>query len=187
MPDKFSDTASRTPVLDQPPRRRRGSRDPLETPISLDPLDVHCQYCPGQQFRRSRLRAKDLRDIALMRYPVRCLRCSQRQFVSFTVAGLAISSTVKHSRPKKAGENWPEGRWMHSEASRQRAGAKEKSGAGTEGDGVSEPASGDLKQQGSGVVEKPDRPPAAPPAGAMHPDPDSPARRKGDPDGNEVW
>jgi len=30
-----------------------------------------------------------------MRYPVRCLRCSQRQLVSFTVAGLSISSSIK--------------------------------------------------------------------------------------------
>ena len=30
-----------------------------------------------------------------MRYPVRCLRCSQRQLVSFTLAGISLASHVR--------------------------------------------------------------------------------------------
>jgi hypothetical protein len=64
-------------------------------------VSIQCQFCPGQGFRRSTLRAEDLKDIFLMRYPVRCLRCSQRQLVSFTVAGVSIPSHVKQRRAKQ--------------------------------------------------------------------------------------
>lgn len=33
-----------------------------------------------------------------MRYPVRCLRCGQRQMVSFTVAGISVPSHIKQRR-----------------------------------------------------------------------------------------
>jgi hypothetical protein len=59
---------------------------------------LRCQHCSGQTFRRSSLRAADFGHLFLMRYPVRCLRCSQRQMVSFTVAGISTSSS---SRPQK--------------------------------------------------------------------------------------
>ena len=64
-------------------------------------VSIQCQYCPGLRFRRSRLRAEDLTQIFLMRYPVRCLRCSQRQFVSFTVAGISVPSHVKQRRARQ--------------------------------------------------------------------------------------
>ena len=71
-------------------------------------MPIQCQYCSGQSFRRSRLRAEDFRQIVLMRYPVRCLRCSQRQMVSFTVAGLSLASHTKHERLVR-----PEDTWKH--------------------------------------------------------------------------
>jgi DNA-directed RNA polymerase subunit RPC12/RpoP len=61
---------------------------------------IQCQYCSGQSFRRSRLRANDIAHLLLMRYPVRCLRCSQRQMVSFTVAGISVPSHVKQRRAR---------------------------------------------------------------------------------------
>jgi hypothetical protein len=61
-------------------------------------LPFRCQYCVGQTFRRSRLRAKDIKYFLLMRYPVRCLRCRQRQLVSFTLAGISIPSHVRTRR-----------------------------------------------------------------------------------------
>jgi DNA-directed RNA polymerase subunit RPC12/RpoP len=79
-------------------RRRRRSSDEREPFFGVDPqngVPIRCQYCTGQSFRRSSLRSQDLTEILLMRYPVRCLRCSQRQLVSFTVASLAISSSIK--------------------------------------------------------------------------------------------
>jgi hypothetical protein len=63
-------------------------------------ISVQCQYCSGQAFRRSRLRAKDWKQLFLMRYPVRCLRCSQRQTVSFTVAGLSVPSHIKQRQAR---------------------------------------------------------------------------------------
>ena len=46
-----------------------------------------------------------------MRYPVRCLRCSQRQLVSFTVAGISVPSHVKQRRARQMvaqHKNWSE-------------------------------------------------------------------------------
>ena len=63
-------------------------------------VSIQCQYCPGQSFRRSRLRAQDLKHLFFMRYPVRCLRCGQRQTVSFTVAGISVPSHVKQRRAR---------------------------------------------------------------------------------------
>jgi hypothetical protein len=59
---------------------------------------IQCQFCPGQAFRRSTLRSEDFRELFLMRYPVRCLRCSQRQLVSFAIASISLPSNVKHPR-----------------------------------------------------------------------------------------
>lgn len=59
-------------------------------------IPIQCQFCVGRNFRRSRWRKADLKQLLLMRYPVRCLRCSQRQWVSFSVAGISLPSHVKH-------------------------------------------------------------------------------------------
>lgn len=61
-------------------------------------IAIQCQFCPGQTFRRSHLRATDIQDIVLMRYPVRCLRCSQRQAVSYTIAGISLPSHASHGK-----------------------------------------------------------------------------------------
>jgi hypothetical protein len=83
-------------------RRQRSHPDRTKTPyLGKDPLNgvpIQCQYCSGQAFRRSTLRGDDFNQIFFMRYPVRCLRCSQRQMVSFTVASLSLSSSVKPRR-----------------------------------------------------------------------------------------
>ena len=65
-------------------------------------VPLRCQYCVGQKFRRSRLRGDDLRSLLLMRYPVRCLRCGQRQLVSFTVAGISLASHVRPQRKRRS-------------------------------------------------------------------------------------
>jgi hypothetical protein len=70
------------------------------------PMPIQCQFCSGQTFRRSRLRAEDFWQVIRMRYPVRCLRCSQRQMVSFTVAGISLSSLTRHDRPVRAQQAW---------------------------------------------------------------------------------
>jgi hypothetical protein len=67
---------------------------------TIQGVPIQCQFCSGQAFRRSTLRGKDFTQLLLMRYPVRCLRCSQRQEVSFTVASLSLSSKT---RPQQRG------------------------------------------------------------------------------------
>ena len=64
-------------------------------------IPIQCQYCVGQSFRRSRLRTADLKHLFFQRYPVRCLRCGQRQSVSFTLAGISVPSHVKQRRARK--------------------------------------------------------------------------------------
>ena len=78
----------------------------LNVPSDTSGMAIRCQYCPGQAFRRSRLRPEDFKQILLMRYPVRCLRCSQRQMVSFTVAGISVPSRIMHQRPDSTGDTW---------------------------------------------------------------------------------
>jgi DNA-directed RNA polymerase subunit RPC12/RpoP len=73
-------------------------------------VPVRCQYCSYQNFRRSSLRPPDLSQILLMRYPVRCMRCGQRQMVSFTVAGLSLppSSKPQRSFETPTSKHWTE-------------------------------------------------------------------------------
>jgi hypothetical protein len=78
-----------------------------------DPLEIRCQFCSGQSFRRSRLRGIHLIELLRMRYPVRCLRCNQRQMVNFTIAGLSLASTSRRGRasekPHASWAEWTEG------------------------------------------------------------------------------
>lgn len=87
------------------PRRHRPHSSLDETSYlgggAFKGVPLQCQYCSGQTFRRSSLRGEDFTQLLLMRYPVRCLRCSQRQRVSFTVAGISLSSKVKPKRPSR--------------------------------------------------------------------------------------
>ncbi len=62
---------------------------------------IQCQYCSGQHFRRSRLQAQDFLELFQFRYPVRCLRCSQRQSVSFSIAAVSVPSHVKQRRARR--------------------------------------------------------------------------------------
>jgi hypothetical protein len=81
--------------------------------LGLDPyhgVSIQCQFCSGQEFRRSTLRSDDFSQILLMRYPVRCLRCGQRQMVSYTVASLSLSSSIKPRRRHRPVD--PSRRWI---------------------------------------------------------------------------
>jgi hypothetical protein len=95
-------------------RRDRPHSEHNRTPyLGVDPyhgVPIQCQFCSGQSFRRSTLRGDDFTDILLMRYPVRCLRCSQRQMVSYTIASLALSSSIKPRRKHRPVD--PSKRWI---------------------------------------------------------------------------
>ena len=86
-----------------------GLREPREPAadqeaITVGGIPIQCQFCIGRSFRRSRLRSSDLPQLLLMRYPVRCRRCSQRQMVSFTVAGISVPSHVRHKQRRSSSE-----------------------------------------------------------------------------------
>jgi hypothetical protein len=95
-------------------RRHRRHSSPKPTPyLGLDPYNgvpIQCQFCSGKDFRRSSLRSEDFSEILLMRYPVRCLRCGQRQMVSYTVASLALSSSIRPRRRHRPVD--PSKRWI---------------------------------------------------------------------------
>jgi hypothetical protein len=98
-------------------------------------IAIQCQYCPGQGFRRSSVRARDLQDLFFMRYPVRCLRCGQRQMVSFTVASVSVPSHIKQRRHRRSAEKFAN--WPHDAVPLQSGAteAAETKGAGEETDG----------------------------------------------------
>ncbi len=62
---------------------------------------IQCQFCSGQLFRRSRLHSPDFLELIQFRYPVRCLRCSQRQSVSFSIAAVSVPSHIKQRRARR--------------------------------------------------------------------------------------
>lgn len=81
--------------------------------LGLDPyhgVPIQCQFCSGKEFRRSTLRGDDFTQILLMRYPVRCLRCGQRQLVSYTIASISLSSSIKPRRRHRPVD--PSKRWI---------------------------------------------------------------------------
>jgi hypothetical protein len=67
---------------------------------------VACLNCGNPQFRRSRLRFTDIGEILMMRYPVRCTRCGQRQYRDFIVAMLAFPPRPAHRRVAEIEETW---------------------------------------------------------------------------------
>jgi DNA-directed RNA polymerase subunit RPC12/RpoP len=70
---------------------------------------VGCEYCGYNRFRRSRVRFPDLFEAARMRFPMRCMRCSQRQYQSVDI--FLLSAPAKSHGPRLAAgvdtwQNW---------------------------------------------------------------------------------
>jgi hypothetical protein len=68
-----------------------------------------CRFCKSRRFIRSSLRGVDVFSIFLLRYPVRCLRCRQRQFTDFLTASLSLAAGSPVYSSQKKRENW--GAW----------------------------------------------------------------------------
>jgi hypothetical protein len=68
-----------------------------------------CQFCKSRRFLRSGLRGADIGSLFLLRYPVRCLRCRQRQFTDFLTASLSQPAGSPVYSNSKTRENW--GTW----------------------------------------------------------------------------
>jgi hypothetical protein len=85
----------------------------VENGIHLTPLKKaraasgpRCRFCPGHEFRRSRFRPKDAFKLLLLRYPVRCLRCRQRQTINVFAARRAESSKARTECPPNPTDSW---------------------------------------------------------------------------------
>jgi hypothetical protein len=81
-------------------------------PQSSGPVDRQrgcCRFCKYRRFLRSGLRVSDIGSMFLLHYPVRCLRCRQRQFTDFMTASLSLSSGSQVYSNHKKRENW--GAW----------------------------------------------------------------------------
>ncbi len=100
-----SDIAPDRDITDKEPRfetQAFGEEEEEDFDEERGGVPIRCQFCIGQKFRRSRLRTEDIRSLLLMRYPVRCTRCAQRQLVSFTVAGISLASSARPQRKRRS-------------------------------------------------------------------------------------
>jgi hypothetical protein len=71
-----------------------------------------CQFCRSRKFLRSGVRGADIAAILLLHYPVRCLRCRQRQFTDFLTASMALNAGSQiYNGSKKRGDwrSWTSG------------------------------------------------------------------------------
>ena len=101
--DEFESTSTRREKPNTPHQTTYLGPDPYHG------IAIQCQFCSGKSFRRSSLRQDDFTQILMMRYPVRCLRCGQRQLVSYTVASLSYPSSFKprrRHRPVDPAKRW---------------------------------------------------------------------------------
>ena len=85
---------------------------PLIEPYSGSPVIevpagvIACAFCAHTRFRRSRVRIHDLKELMLLRYPVRCMRCNQRQYASYLTAGISLPPKSHGPRLARGGETW---------------------------------------------------------------------------------
>lgn len=67
---------------------------------------VACQFCGNTRFRRSRVRLGDVVEVFLLRLPLRCMRCNQRQYGSFLTASVATGTKNHEPRQARGHETW---------------------------------------------------------------------------------
>lgn len=67
---------------------------------------VGCPFCGNSRFRRSRLRFTDLVEVLMLRYPVRCTRCSQRQFTDLYIAMMSYPPKYRGERMAQGQDSW---------------------------------------------------------------------------------
>jgi hypothetical protein len=65
-----------------------------------------CRFCNIGLLRRSRMRPTDLPWLLVLRWPVRCLRCSKRQYLLWHRAMQVLSSHTPHAPELLARQSW---------------------------------------------------------------------------------
>jgi hypothetical protein len=107
MPGENDLDSGSFPVATPHPQDVRGENGIHLTPLKkMASLGPRCRFCPGREFRRSRFRPRDSVHLLLLRYPVRCLRCRQRQMISVFAAARAESSKVRIERTPEPADTW---------------------------------------------------------------------------------
>ena len=85
--------------------------------MSVEAGVIGCSFCTNSTFRRSRVRFHDLRELLLLRYPMRCMRCNQRQYGYFLTAAMALPPRSQGVRVARGKETWKA--WTESEMNGQ--------------------------------------------------------------------
>ena len=75
---------------------------------------IACQFCGNTRFRRSRLRLEDVLESFLLRLPLRCMRCNQRQYGDFLAWSMATGTKAHEPRLARGNETWKS--WTEQEA-----------------------------------------------------------------------
>ncbi len=70
-----------------------------DAPVVDETSDRACAFCGNTGFRRSRLRFTDLLQLVMLKLPVRCVRCGQRQHVALSVAAAAQAAKAQTIGP----------------------------------------------------------------------------------------
>lgn len=64
--------------------------------LPLRKAGLFCRLCGSERLRRSRLRREDGTFMLTLQWPVRCLQCNRRQYVSWLEALRAASARSPH-------------------------------------------------------------------------------------------
>lgn len=67
---------------------------------------VACLFCGNTRFRRSRVRLSDMLEALLLRFPLRCMRCNQRQYGSYLTASIATGTRAHGPHLSKGQDTW---------------------------------------------------------------------------------
>jgi hypothetical protein len=80
---------------------------PLSTSdIELPDGVIGCGFCGNTKFRRSRVRIHDVGELLMLRYPLRCTRCNQRQYSYFVTAAYALPPRSHVARVDRGRDTW---------------------------------------------------------------------------------
>jgi hypothetical protein len=65
-----------------------------------------CHFCDASSLRRSRLRFSDFPWLLVLHFPVRCRRCSKRQFVFLPEAQRINAASTPRTPQQQSQESW---------------------------------------------------------------------------------
>ena len=114
-PQQFTDETGAPLVTTVEENAWKAHIEPYSAAPTMDvaPGVIGCLFCANTKFRRSRVRIHDLRELLLLRYPMRCMRCNQRQYGYFLTAGMALPPRSQGARLAHGKETWKA--WTESE------------------------------------------------------------------------